>query len=372
VQAARQFSLFEMLDADGRLSNTIELYDSLPKYVWGGKREHTDLQQAEVTRPCRIRGRDYSVTIKPAIIKKGRTNVLIYPGIREEVVEDALRKFATAGQGQMVQSNAVVSFTISQLQAELKSMGHTYSPNEIKEAINVCRGATIECSTDAGETVISSSFFPTVGLTTRADYLAKKDARCFVQFNPLVSKSIIELSFRQYDYRLGMELPSPLARYIYKRMSHYWVQASEKNPYTPSLVSFLSQSPRGLSEDMYTNTRAMANALDLLVKRNVIKTYDFETLRKGKKVLDVRYRIYPHEEFIANAKHANWRANAVAARAEAAAALAAARRLAPPPRSPSLTPEADFDNEGVVDANITQTPVKKPTRARSKPRKSDA
>lgn len=310
VSAPRQIDLFEILDdgPDRSYSNTIELYDALPKYNWSQRREHNDLQEAEIMRTCTLRGKDYRIVIKPAILKKRGKSVLIYPGTREEVVEDALRKFAASGQARMLENDAGVTFTLNQLQRELESMGHGYNIAEIKEAIMVCRGATLECYGDNDETLISSNFFPMIGLTTRKQYLKSPgDALCYVTFHPMVTRSIMDLTFRTYNYKLGMELPSALARFIYKRMSHHWVQASAMHPYTPKLVSFLKQSPRGLSEDMYSNTRAMTNAIKVLQKHKVISEYNEEVIKKGRKIVDVHYVIYPHENFVKAMRKANFR-----------------------------------------------------------------
>lgn len=329
VSHVRQIDLFEIVETPGSdrsLSNTIELYDALPKYNWAQKREHTSMDEAEFTRVCTVRKVEYRIVVKPAILNKRGKNVLVYPGNREEVVEDALRKFAVAGQGQMLNNDAGVTFSLSQLKAELQSMGHTYDLNEIKEAIMVCRGATLEVYGDSGQTLISSAFFPVVGLTNRRGYLENSDARCYVAFNPLVTKSILSLTFRQFDYRLAMTINSPLARYMYKRMSHYWIQASAANPYTPSLVSFLTQSPRGLSEDMYTNTRAMTNALKALIKAKVISEYTEQIVKDGRKIVDVRYHILPHEEFIKMVKAANYRAKEIQQQAEVATITSTLKR----------------------------------------------
>jgi hypothetical protein len=318
VTAPRQIDLFEIMDEgpDRSYSNTIELYDALPKYNWAQKREHDDLQEAEITRNCTLRGKEYKVVIKPAILKKRGKTVLIFPGTREEVVEDALRKFAASGQAKMLENDAGVTFTLNQLQRELESMGHGFNIAEIKEAIMVCRGATLECFGDNDETLISSNFFPMIGLTTRKQYLKDGDAQCYVTFHPMVTRSILDLTFRTYNYKLGMELPSALARFIYKRMSHHWVQASTNNPYTPKLVSFLRQSPRGLSEDMYSNTRAMTNALKVLKKHCVISTYNEEVIKKGRKIVDVHYVIYPHDDFIKAMRKANFRQSEIRAISE--------------------------------------------------------
>ncbi|MDW2372420.1 plasmid replication protein, partial [Vibrio sp. 1078-1] len=143
IKDSPQMSLFEIIESPAKkddYSNTIEIYDALPKYIWDQKREHEDLSNAVVTRQCTIRGQHFTVKVKPAIIEKddGRT-VLIYAGQREEILEDALRKLAVNGKGHIIEGKAGVMFTLYELQKELSKMGHGYNLNEIKEAIQVCR-----------------------------------------------------------------------------------------------------------------------------------------------------------------------------------------------------------------------------------------
>ncbi len=294
-------------------SNTVDIYDALPKYVWSSREQH-DLKSASRTRECIIKGAKFTVKVKPALIERNNDDsVLIYPGQREELVEDALRKLAVSGQGVYVNGKAGVSFSLYELRTELEQMGHTYSFQELREALFICRGAVLECYSGDNRSVITSNFFGLLALTTQKDLEERgRDARCYVQFNPLVNESIMNLTFRQYNYKLGMELRSPLARYIYKRMAQYWTQASAENPYTPKLVSFLEQSPRGLTKRMSENLRAMRNALDILEKHEVIARYDEVKEMKGKqKVIDATYWIYPHPKFIKDVISANQRNKAL-------------------------------------------------------------
>ncbi|MFC6674039.1 plasmid replication protein [Marinobacterium aestuariivivens] len=313
IKRSQQMDLFTQFDLpSGRkrdYSNTVDIYDAIPKYVWGKTREHEDLKSASITRHCTIRGERITVKLKPALIDKGDRTVLIYPGQREELVEDALRKIAVNGQGIYVNDKAGVSFTLYELMKELERMGHTYSLAEIKEALFVCRGSIIECYSEDGESVINSSLFGLLGLTTRKDLQKdRKGAKCYVQFNPLVNESIMNLTFRQYNYQVGMDIRSPLARFFYKRMCQYWTQASEKHPYTPTLIAFLDQSPRGLTSKMGENLRAMRGALDTLKKHKVIERYEEEKVLKGKqKVIDARFTIYPHTDFVKEVIKANQR-----------------------------------------------------------------
>ena len=112
-----------------------------------------------------------------------------------------------------------------------------------------------------------------------------------------------------YDYSISMSLKSDLARYIYKRLSHYWTQASKEHPYQPKLVSFLEQSPRGLSGLMKDNMRAMRTALKRLVDHNVIVPDWIEIPIKDpldKRVTkDIQFELYPHDNFIKHILKAN-------------------------------------------------------------------
>jgi hypothetical protein len=321
LQKKPQMDLFSVLDLpagqQADYSNTVDIYDAIPKYVWGQTREHEDLKSATITRHCTIRGRKITVKLKPALIEKGDRTVMIYAGQREELVEDALRKIAVNGQGVYIKDKAGVQFTLYELMKELERMGHTYSLDEIKEALRVCRGASMECHSEDGESLIDSSLFGLLGLTTRKDLEKNgRSVKCYVQFNPLVNESIMNLTFRQYNYQIGMDIRSPLARFFYKRMAQYWTQASESHPYNPTLVSFLEQSPRGLTKKMGENLRAMRGALDTLMNHKVISHYEEDKVLKGKqKVIDARYTIYPHPDFVKEVIKANQRKNVLKTRA---------------------------------------------------------
>lgn len=301
--AQRVLDLFQLDSED--LSNTIDIYDALPKYTYTDRRSK-DLSSAETIRSCRLNKTEYKVVIKPAIIKDSDGgNILIYPGAREELVESVLRKFAVDGQGAAFRDEIGVTFSLYQLFHELKKRKHALSTNEIKEAIMVCRGATLECYSSNGETVISSSFFTTAALTTRDDWKKNANAKCMVIFNPLVSKSIHDLTYRSFNYATNMLMNSPLARFLHKKMSHNFKQASTDNAYTIMLVSFLTNSERGLSNRMPENVRAMKNALECLIKYEVVDHYEAIKITKGSATLDVKYIIYPHKKFISDVIQAN-------------------------------------------------------------------
>lgn len=319
INPSRQMQLFEILDSrDSEFSNTVELYDALPKYYWGEQREldPASIRNPVITRHFKSRGAEYSVKISPAIIEREDKDgvlhsVLIYPGPREEIVEEVLRRYAVSGSGREINDEAGVVFTISQLRRELARQKHTFRYDEIKESLLVMQKAHLECRRLSGDTTesFSGTFLGRTYLTTRKDYLnSDENTKGFTTFHPLVTHSIRSLTFRLYSYQISMQIRSSLARYIYKRMSHYWTQASEHNPYEFKVVSYLEASPRGLSVRMKDNLRAIRNALDELKKRDVLQDYYLEPIKskEDRRVTkDAEVRCYPHPTFIARMKRAN-------------------------------------------------------------------
>src|ERR1044071_1803761 len=96
-----QLSLFELLEITDRdYSNSIELYDFIPKYFWGKVERENGKYLQPVTRPFVHKGINYEVIVKPASVK-ARDGVFrhFFPSKREELVEDALRKLACEGGG---------------------------------------------------------------------------------------------------------------------------------------------------------------------------------------------------------------------------------------------------------------------------------
>lgn len=202
-----QLQLFELIHpAEKDYSNTIELYDFIPKYVWGRVERIQEKFLEPIEREFECRGADYRVRIAPARIKDSDgVSRDYFPGKREELVEDALRKLATEGHGIFLDDEAAVTFTLYQLHQELKRTGHSYSITQLKEALMVCVGTTLQLTDETGSNVLASSIFDTIGLQTREDWEGQGEkTRAFVRFNALVTVSIRNKTFRQFNYEVTM------------------------------------------------------------------------------------------------------------------------------------------------------------------------
>ena len=308
-----QMSLFEMLLPQEReFSNSIELYDFIPKYYWGKSNRINGKFLEQLEREFECRGVHYRVKIDPAKIsdRDGITRDY-YPSKREELVEDALRKFACEGQGLFLDDQAGVTFTLYQIHHELKRLGHTYSIREIKDALLICAKANITVSSEDGKAILVSSLFETLGLQTREDWRGQGEkTKAFVRFNSLVTQSIKQQTFRQLNYDKAMSYKSVIARQLHKRMAHHYPQASFNNPYHFLLSTIIRDF--GLTEyaQLRDNLRDVQAALEEMKQMEVIMSYKVQkTLdsQRRNKLIDAKFVLIPDARFISEVIKANRR-----------------------------------------------------------------
>lgn len=306
-----QLSLFEIIHPSEKdYSNTVELYDFIPKYVWGRVERIQEKFLEPIEREFDCRGQSYNVRIAPARIKDSDgVSRDYFPGKREELVEDALRKIATAGQGVFLDNQAGVTFTLYQLQQELKRTGHSYSITQIKEALMVCVGTNLQLTDTTGQDVLASSIFDTIGLQTREDWEGQGEkTKAFVRFNALVTISIRNRTFRQFNYEISMGYQNVTSRQLHKRMSHHFTQASFAQPFTILLSTVIRDFGLTAYEKFSHNLRDVEVSLKEMVEKNVLFKYNLEKIideKRRNKIADVRLVLYPHPNFVSEVISAN-------------------------------------------------------------------
>lgn len=350
-----QLTLFEFIDQKKKkYSNTIELYDFTPKYYWSNSR--TSQLPAALERKFECRQKKYLVIITPARLK-GKDNVYrdYYPSEREELVEDALRKLATEGNGIFLDDRASVLFNIHQLQqlltrdnpqkdGEKKSKRHRYSRSQIIEALTICAKTNIEIRSEDGESILMSNIFETLALNNKSELNGRK-IQAFVRFNALVTNSIKELEFRPYNYDKSLSFNSIIARQLYKRMFHHFTQAHPGAYYNLNLTTIIRDL--GMKEPQHPKTDETGNikgtneptrnlgmrkrlqdvkeAIDAMIKEDVVSRYEIKEIhdtakRKGT-LKDATVYMYPTESFVADAIQANNRQKEVKQNGQAYKAL---------------------------------------------------
>lgn len=306
-----QLTLFEMvLPNEREFSNTVELYDFIPKYHWGKVQRINNKFLDSLEREFECRGVKYKVKIRPASVEdRDGTERYYYPSKREELVEDALRKFVAEGQGVFLDEQAGVTFSLYQLQEELKRNGHSYSKDQIKDALLICARTNMTVTNENGTSVLVSNLFETLGLQTREDWKDQDNrSRAFVRFNSLVTKSITSRSFRQLNYEKVMSYKNVIARQLHKRMSHHYVQASVANPYHFLLSTLIRDFGLTQYAQLRDNLRDVQIALDEMIQKRVLLSYKVEKVlenSKRAKLLDAKFVLLPDPLFTSEIIGAN-------------------------------------------------------------------
>ncbi len=305
-----QLTLFEAEPEDKDYSRSVELYDFIPKYCWGKVKRIEGEFLRTIKREFECRGRHYQLTLMPARIEDGENNSKEYfPSQREELVEDALRKLMTERQGVMLDGEAAIVFTLYQLQKELGEKGHTFSYDELKDAIRVLNGTDIILK-DASENMeVAFSPIENYGFAGEG-----KETRTFVKFSPLVTHSIKSGTFRLINYDTAMSYKSVIARQLHKRMSHHYIQASLANTYDILLTTIIRDFGLTLQKRIVDNLKEVVKALDIMKENDVILNFKIDKIygeNPRQKITDAKISIQPHPHFVNDIIKANKNAKRV-------------------------------------------------------------
>lgn len=319
--SGKQLSLFQTFlynteEERDKLSNTIELWDLVPKYFISrqhmNKLRNDDGNLRSIEKDFVFRGKSFKAIIRPARItfEKGQEKEF-YPSAREELVEDALRKIAAEqDQGFLDGNNSGVTFSLYMLRQELKKRNHSMSYQEVIESLSVMSNCRIEINTADGEGV--SSFPILSGLIGVSQKQFKEDpqSRWIAYFNPLVTESMRAMTYRQYDYHTMMSHRTQLARYLHKRFSHVWTNAEIMNCMDIKFSTIQRDSGLLNYEEIRFAVRKLDESFDELKASNVISSYTKDIQRGARnKILDVMYHIWPSVTFVKEVKRASKRLN---------------------------------------------------------------
>ena len=299
-----QLDFFELLGIENKpYSRTIELYDFIPKYFWGKVERINGRFLDSLDREFECRGKKYTVRIKPASIdSKDGIEKYFYPGPREEAVEDALRKIACEERrSTFLDDRAGVVFTLHELQQELKRTGHSYSKDQIKEALQICKRTNLIVMSADGASVLESNIFETLGLATFEDWKTKgSNAKCFVRFNALVTNAIRQFDIRRFNYEKAWSYKSVIARQLHKRLSHHYTQASGNNNYSIKLTTLIRDFGLKRYPQLRDNLKELKNALEEMAEKGVLDKYQIEPIvdaKRHNKLEDATITLWTTYEF---------------------------------------------------------------------------
>lgn len=299
------------------LSNLIEVWDAVPIYFMS-RQAQTKKRSKEGFLPLLSRSfvykkREHIVDIVPAQLLVNGTPKMFYPSAREELLEGVLRKLALDQRLGFMDVNqsrtSGVFFTIYMIRQEMKLRGHSLSFDQIIESLKIMSGCIIEIRTADGNKMTRGPILPQLVAVSLATIHKDPKAKWFAQFNALVTEQIIAKNYRQFSYASLMLLKTSLSRWIFRRLSLMFINASMLQGYhllhtTIKRDSCLLENYSRL-RDEYVKVQ---QALDELQQIGVVRDVEMEEFRgKNRKLLDIKYVIKPSALFIKNMKCANKR-----------------------------------------------------------------
>lgn len=309
------------------LSNAIDLWDSIPRYSIPRKKEEELRMNGGFLPTLKIdfkyRGKNYIAQIRPARIDIKDNNgihtgetIEHYPSAREELIEHTLRKLAaenSAGFFDAPDYRSGVAFTLHRLRMELCKHGHAMTYKGIIEGLEILHYSYLEVidaeSDPSDPSMISQPYFPALAKVNQRKRGADPDAKWFVQFHGLVTDSINQITYRQFNYQRLMKCSSQLARWIISQLVLKYTQASITNSFHIKFSTIKRDS--GLLGG-YSRQRDALAALDDAWKEiknlgaiSLIEKIEERGLRG--KLEDVTYTLFPTSEFAREQKAANRR-----------------------------------------------------------------
>ena len=318
VSVPEQLSFFFLTEKESDYSNTVELYDFMPKYVWSKQDRINDQFLERITRTFEFRGREFQLKMDPARLEDKDGVVREYfPGIKEEHVEDILRKMMADGYGVMLDGEAGIRFTLYQLQQELADHGHTYSYDQIKNAIQVLKGTDIylEAPKTSDQDSINVAFSPieTYGFKDSGD-----ETQTFVRFSPLVTRSIKQQTYRMINYKKVNEFSGDvIARQLFKRLSHVYTYAKVGNTFNIMLTTLVRDFGLTFYGKLGQNGKQVEKALEILKEKRVLLKFEIVPVYESKprkKLVDVKYILHPDIKFVNDIIDANTRQKEIKAK----------------------------------------------------------
>ena len=326
-KASRQLELFAHFYGARRddQSNAVPMWDSVPKYAVS-RRQQSRMRDAEgrlpvlrvesvISRPgeqgasqvsCRMKLAPATVETEPGVFRQ------FYPSATEELVEIVLRKFLAdldRGEHDAGEKRSWVSFSLSQIRAELAERGHTRSLDEIKLALEVMNGCRLEIETEerGRRATLSAPILPMIGKVSRSEFDGDRSMRWSAQMHVLVSAAINVIDYRQFDYARHMSLRTQVARYLHMRVSMNFRNAGVGQTYRLRLSTIARDSQLLQRKRLLDNLRTVEEALGELVDAGVLYRYETQREREGKRVTDAIFALEASLDQINDTKAANRR-----------------------------------------------------------------
>lgn len=308
-------------DERDQLGNAFDLWDSVPRFSITRKRQEEMRLTSGALPICTInfkyRGNEFKILIRPARLKDPITGEEKehYPGAREELVEHALRKIAVDDGFYDVDGfRSGCRFTLHRLRTHLADQGHSLRYDELTEALDILSLSNIDIQGETDDAEVCYTRMNYLSLLARVSKKDQsvnnaQDSKWLIQFHPLITNSISNLTYRQFNYRRLMKCRTQLSRWLISQLVLKYTQASLTNSFimrysTIKRDSALLEGYKRERDAIFTLDASWDELKSLGVLTSYTKT---EERGKRSKIVDVVYTIFPSPQFTAEQKASNRR-----------------------------------------------------------------
>lgn len=332
LMAAAQSFLFNDSDDPTSFTNTFQFWDSLPKYASDHLNSLEDIPKGTEIRfthhgePLILKQSPGTYEKRARALKdKDERWVTRYPAHREKVVEMALMKIAaeeggiySEDKGGNEKSPYGVKFSVRQVSAIAKEIGHSMNHTQVVEAIDVLTSCTIEISSENGRAKSKGTILSNYACTNEHGSADNSpDAQWVVFFNPLVANAINTATYRQVNIRHFCNLKS-FGINIVERLFNLATNISPDHPHRFS-YSELKVTTSGLNYSRARDGIAyLEKEIKKLVDRGILHGYEKEAItgRNGKNrgrlsIIDAKFTLIPSDVLVKECKRANRRQSLV-------------------------------------------------------------
>lgn len=313
-----QLDLWQMLTTEN-YSNSVELYQTLPD-VFSGKQDHLrnkDWTLPPLTRKGVYNGTPYTLDITPAHITVTwedniKTKKACYKTTVAEFVEYALHKLSISEGFFLPDSLRDKEFalitTFYKIRTELKKMWKTYSYEQIKDWISILAWLRYQLSWDMSKNHWIESYFSPIDLIIKNDKKNPLHSELYINFNKLISKKILSLDWRGFNYTEFMKVKSSFGRSLFMRLSHRFKQVDTIKGYHFLLSTMIDEWL--LQEDLITtNIKKINDGLKdcayIIEHFEVEKKYSINPKTNRRALTDYKVTVFPTKDF----QNEQWRIN---------------------------------------------------------------
>jgi len=288
-------------------SHYIEMYDLAPRFVlYTPDKMRSGTRLEEIEREFQYRGNTYRLTMEPARIYKksrgsqDRTKLDLYPGEREQIIEEVVRRLAVAGGRLTLSPGNMVRVTVSlrEIYREMERIGRLTSFEDIREAIDTLNKThvTIQNLDDNREKPLQ--FYPFLEVAYNKPKGQGWDERSgtSIVLNSIVTAALRDLDFRQINYDQLMGLRDPIARWIYKRIS---LIPKERAMVAMTASEIARDSGLANWSRWRDSVRRITGAVHVLVRPGILESVEEQREAEGNKLVDMTYMMNLSPSFVA-------------------------------------------------------------------------